>query len=160
MAEPADTARVMNRPPLAWGLASLPPSRSTGLVPLPFLPADLPARWLGAMVFVLGLALVRLGHRHDHQGRFERSPTSCRPRHRRSGPYRFTRTPFTRDVPGPDRPGHRVRHSLAAADCWWLFALVIRYGVVPARKPYLDASSAMSTVGYARAVRALAVAPP
>jgi hypothetical protein len=38
--------KIMPDEPLNW------------LVPLPFLPADLPAGWLGAMVFVLALTLV------------------------------------------------------------------------------------------------------
>src|SRR5204863_10154638 len=52
------TAQVIIRPPLAWGLAVIAGLALNWLVPLPFLPADLPAGWLGAMVFVLALALV------------------------------------------------------------------------------------------------------
>ena len=53
----ADTAQVIIRPPLAWGLGVIAGFALNWLVPLPFLPADLPAGWLGAMVFVLALAL-------------------------------------------------------------------------------------------------------
>ncbi len=58
MDDTADTAQVIIRPPLAWGLAVIAGLALNWLVPLPFLPADLPARWLGAMVFVLALALL------------------------------------------------------------------------------------------------------
>jgi hypothetical protein len=51
-------AQVIIRPPLAWALAVIAGLALNWLVPLPFLPADLPAGWLGAMVFVLALTLV------------------------------------------------------------------------------------------------------
>src|SRR5262249_789723 len=54
----ADTAQVIIRPPLAWGLAVIAGFALNWLVPLPFLPVHLPAGWLGAMVFVFALALV------------------------------------------------------------------------------------------------------
>jgi hypothetical protein len=52
-----DTAQVIIRPPLAWGLAVIAGLALNWLVPLPFLPVGLPADWLGAVVFVLALAL-------------------------------------------------------------------------------------------------------
>ena len=58
MNDRADTAQVIIRPPLAWGLAVIAGLALNWLVPLPFLPADLLAGWLGAMVFVFALALV------------------------------------------------------------------------------------------------------
>src|SRR6266540_1318334 len=57
MDDRADAARVIIRPPLAWGLAVIAGLALNWLVPLPLLPADLPAGGLGAMVFVLALAL-------------------------------------------------------------------------------------------------------
>src|SRR5262249_12723640 len=57
MDDTADTAQVIIRPPLALGLAVIAGLALDWLVPLPFLPADLPAGWLGAMVFVVALAL-------------------------------------------------------------------------------------------------------
>jgi hypothetical protein len=43
----ADTAQVIIRPPLAWGLAVIVGLALNWLVPLPFLPVDLPAgAWL------------------------------------------------------------------------------------------------------------------
>jgi hypothetical protein len=46
------------RPPLAWGIAVSAGLELNWLRPLPFLPAELPTDWFGAMVFVLALALV------------------------------------------------------------------------------------------------------
>jgi hypothetical protein len=57
MHDAADTDRVIVTPPLAWGLAVIAGLALDWLVPLPFLPAGLPAAWLGALVFVLALAL-------------------------------------------------------------------------------------------------------
>src|SRR5262245_39952036 len=57
MDDTADTARVIIRPPLAWGRAVIAGFALHWLVPLRFLPAGLPAAWLGAMAFVLGLVL-------------------------------------------------------------------------------------------------------
>ena len=57
MADTTDTANVIIRPPIAWAVAVLAGLALNWFMPLPFLPADLPARWLGAMVFVLSLAL-------------------------------------------------------------------------------------------------------
>ena len=87
MDDKADAARVIIRPPLAWGLAVIAGLALDWLVPLPFLPADVPAGWLGAMVFVLALALfawaivtiTRAG---------SNVPTTTIVE---SGPYRFTR---------------------------------------------------------------------
>jgi hypothetical protein len=57
MDDTADTAQVVIRPPLALALAVIAGFALDWLVPLPFLPAGLAAGWLGAMVFVLALAL-------------------------------------------------------------------------------------------------------
>jgi hypothetical protein len=57
MDDSTDAARVIIRPPLAWGLAVIAGLALDWLAPLPLLPADLPAGGLGAMVFVLALAL-------------------------------------------------------------------------------------------------------
>ena len=57
MDDTANTAQVIIRPPLAWGLAAIAGIALNWLVPLPFLPVDLPAGWLGAIVFVFALAL-------------------------------------------------------------------------------------------------------
>jgi hypothetical protein len=56
----ADTAQVIIRPPIAWALAAIAGLALNWLVPLPlpFLPAALPARWVGGAVLVLALVLL------------------------------------------------------------------------------------------------------
>src|SRR5215471_16061763 len=88
----ADTAQVIIRPPLAWGLAVIAGLALNRLVPLPFLPADPPAGWFGAMVFVLALALfawaiVTISRAGSHV------PTHL-PTTTMNGPYHFTRNPI------------------------------------------------------------------
>jgi protein-S-isoprenylcysteine O-methyltransferase Ste14 len=107
-------------------------------VPLPFLPADLPTGWLGAIVFVLALALgvwaivtmTRAGSNVPTN-----LPTTTIVE---SGPYRFTRNPIYLGM-------FLVLTGLAIAfDNLWLlvmllpFALVIRYGVVAREEAYLE----------------------
>ena len=58
MADTADIANVIVRPPIAWALAVLAGLALNWLMPLPFLPAAVSAGWLGAVVFALALALV------------------------------------------------------------------------------------------------------
>jgi len=58
MDDTADTAQVIIRPPLGWGFAVIAGLALNWLVPLAFLPVDLPAGSLGAMMFILALALV------------------------------------------------------------------------------------------------------
>src|SRR6187402_3123599 len=57
MNETASTAQVLIRPPLAWALAVIAGFALDWLEPLPFLPEDWPNGFLGAVVFVLALAL-------------------------------------------------------------------------------------------------------
>jgi hypothetical protein len=57
MADTADTAHVIIRLMLAWGLAIMAGLALEWLMAMPFLPPDLPAGWLGALVFVLTLSL-------------------------------------------------------------------------------------------------------
>src|SRR5262249_18244062 len=94
MYDSTDAARVIIRPPLAWGLAVIVGLALDWLVPLTLRPADLPAGGLGAMVFVLALALfawaivtiTRAGSNVPTN-----LPTTTIVE---SGPYRFTRNPI------------------------------------------------------------------
>jgi len=152
MNETADIAQVIIRPPLAWGLVVIAGLALNWLVPLPFLPADLPAGGLGAMVFVIALvlfawAIVTITRAGSNVP--SKLPTTTIVE---NGPYRFTRNPIYLGM-------FLGLVGLAIAfDNFWLlmmlvpFALVIRYGVVArARKPISSANSAMSTVATARA---------
>jgi protein-S-isoprenylcysteine O-methyltransferase Ste14 len=128
------TAQVIIRPPLAWALAVLAGLVLDWLVPLPFLPADLPARWprsmLGALVFVLAVALavwaiVAMTRAGSNVPTNRPSTTIVE-----GGPYRFTRNPIYLGM-----FLGQIGLAIAFDNLWLLmmlmpFALVIRYGVV------------------------------
>src|SRR5262249_7283972 len=76
------------------GLPSLPGLRSTGSCPLPFLPAGLAAGWLGAMVFVLALALVAWAIVTITRAGLNVPTNLPTTAIAESGPYRFTRNPI------------------------------------------------------------------
>ncbi len=153
MDDRADAARVIIRPPLAWGLAVIAGLALNWLVPLPLLPADLPAGGLGAMVFVLALALVawaivtitRAGSNVPTN-----LPTTTIVE---NGPYRFTRNPiYLAMFLG------LIGLAIAFDNLWLLmmlvpFALVIRYGVVTREEAYLERKFGDVYRGYRSRVR-------
>jgi len=149
----ADTAQVIIRPPLAWGLAVIAGLALNWLVPLPFLPTDLPAGWLGAMVFVLALGLfawaivtiTRAGSNVPTN-----LPTAIIVD---NGPYRFTRNPiYLAMFLG------LIGLAIAFDNIWLLmtlvpFALVIRHGVVAHEEVYLERKFGDVYRGYRSRVR-------
>ena len=148
-----DTAQVIVRPPLAWGLAVIVGLALDWLVPLPFLPADLPAGWLGATVFGLALALFAWAVVTMTRGG-SNVPTN-RPTTTivESGPYRFTRNPIYLGM-----FLGLVGLAIAFDDLWLLmmlvpFALVIRYGVVAREEAYLERKFGDVYRGYRSRVR-------
>ena len=138
MNDTAATAHVIVRPPIAWALAVLAGLVLNWLMPLPFVPAAVSAGWLGAIVFVLALALVawaiitmsRAGSNVPTN-----LPTTTIVE---TGPYRFTRNPiYLGMVLG------LIALAVAFNDLWLLmtlvpFALVIRYGVITREEAYLE----------------------
>ncbi len=153
MDDTADTAQVIVRPPIAWGLAVIAGLALNWLVPLPFLPADLPTGWLGAMVFGLALALVawaivtitRAGSSVPTN-----LPTTTIVE---SGPYRFTRNPIYLGM-----SLGLIGLAIAFDNLWLLmmlvpFALVIRYGVVAREEAYLERKFGGVYRGYHSRVR-------
>jgi protein-S-isoprenylcysteine O-methyltransferase Ste14 len=153
MNDTADTAHVLVRPPLAWGLAVIAGLTLHWLVPLAFLPARLPAGWLGALVFVLALALfawailtmTRAGSNVPTS-----QPTTAIVA---SGPYRFTRNPiYVGMCLG------LIGLAIGLDDLWLLitlvpFWLVIRYGVVAREEAYLERKFGDVYRGYRSRVR-------
>src|SRR5215472_440963 len=138
MDDSTDAARVIIRPPLAWGLAVIAGLALNWLLPFPFLPADLPAGWLGAMVFVLALALfawaIVIITRVGSNVPTNRPTTTIVD----SGPYRFTRNPIYLGM-----FLGLIGLAIAFDNLWLLvmlvpFALVIRYGVVAREEAYLE----------------------
>ena len=108
------------------------------LVPLPFLPADLPAGWLGATVFVLALALFAWAIVTMTRGGSNVPTNLPTTTIVESGPYRATRNPIYLAL-------FLGLIGLAIAfDTLWLFmtlvlfALVVRYGVVAREEAYLE----------------------
>src|SRR5262245_892649 len=133
MADTADTANVIVRPPIAWALAVLAGLALNWLAPLPFIAAAVHAAWLGAMVFALAVALVawaivtmtRAGSNVPTS-----LPTTTIVD---TGPYRFTRNPiYLSMLLG------LIGLAIALNTLWLLltlvlFALVIRYVLSPVR---------------------------
>jgi protein-S-isoprenylcysteine O-methyltransferase Ste14 len=138
MSGDADNAQVLVRPPLMWALAAIVGIALGWLVPVSFVPAAIPAAWLGGAVFVLALALfawaVTTMTRAGSNVPTNRPTTAIV----EAGPYRFTRNPIYLGM----------MLSLAglaiAFDSLWslvmlvIFFLVIRYGVVAREEVYLE----------------------
>ena len=153
MADTADNAQVIIRPPLAWGLAVIAGLALNWLVPFPLLPPNLPARWLGAVVFVLALALVAWAivtmTRAGSNVPTNRPTTTIV----ESGPYRLTRNPIYLGM-----FLGLIGLAIAFNNLWLLlmlmpFALVIRYGVVAREEAYLDRKFGDVYRGYRSRIR-------
>jgi protein-S-isoprenylcysteine O-methyltransferase Ste14 len=140
MADMADTANVVVRPPLAWGLAMVVGlALDRWLVPLPFLPPTVHTiRLAGAIVCALALALgiwaFATMTRSGSNVPTNRPTTTIV----ESGPYRFTRNPIYLGM-----MLFVVGMALAFNTLWLLialvpFALLIRYGVVAREEAYLE----------------------
>jgi protein-S-isoprenylcysteine O-methyltransferase Ste14 len=140
MADPdtADRANVMIRPPVAWAAAVIAGLVLNWLSPLPFVPAGVPAGWLGAIVCAAALALfvwaivtiTRAGSNVPTT-----LPTTAIVD---TGPYRFTRNPIYTGMM------LALIGAAIAFDSLWLlltlalFIAVIRYGVVAREEAYLE----------------------
>ena len=153
MNDTPETAQVLIRPPLAWALAVVAGLVLDWLTPLPFLPAGAPAGWLGALVFVLALALAAWA-----VVTMTRAGSNV-PTNRPStvivegGPYRFTRNPIYLGM-----FGGQIGLAIAFDTLWLLamlvpFALVIRYGVVAREEAYLERKFGDVYRGYRLRVR-------
>jgi protein-S-isoprenylcysteine O-methyltransferase Ste14 len=153
MVDTADTANVIVRPPIAWALAVLAGFALDWLMPWPFVPAAVPAGWLGALVFAFALALV--GWAIATMTRAGSNVPTNLPTTTivDSGPYRFTRNPiYLGMVLG------LVGLAIAFDSLWPLltlapFALVIRYGVIAREEAYLERKFGDVYRGYRARVR-------
>ena len=153
MNDTPETAQVLIRPPLAWALAVIAGLVLDWLAPLPFLPEDWPAGLLGAVVFVLALALAIWAI--DTMTRAGTNVPTNRPTTAivEGGPYRFTRNPIYMGM-----FGGLIGLGIAFDNPWLLllmalFALVIRYGVVAREEAYLERMFGDAYRGYRRRVR-------
>ena len=153
MAGTADTAQVVIRPPLAWGLAVIAGLALNWFTPLPFLPVDLPAGWLGTMVFVLALALAAWAIATITRAGSSVPTNQPTTTIVESGPYRFTRNPIYLGM-----LLSLIGLAIAFDNFWLLmmlvpFALVIRYGVVAREEAYLERKFGVVYRGYRSRVR-------
>lgn len=153
MSEIASTAQVLVRPPLAWAIAVLAGFALDWLEPLPFLPEDWPNGLLGAVVFVLALALAIWAM--DSMTRAGTNVPTNRPTTTivESGPYRFTRNPIYVGM-----CGGLIGLGIAFDNLWLVltlvpFVLVIRYGVVAREEAYLERKFGEPYRGYRQRVR-------
>lgn len=153
MSDGEDTAQVVIRPPLAWALAAIAGFALNWLLPLPFMPATVPAGWLGGALFVAALALATWAivtiARAGSNVPTNLPTTSIVD----TGPYRFTRNPiYLGMLLG------QLGLTVAFDSLWLLitlapFALVIRYGVVAREEAYLERKFGEVYRGYRARVR-------
>jgi protein-S-isoprenylcysteine O-methyltransferase Ste14 len=153
MNDKIDTARVLVRPPIALVLAIIGGIALDRLLPLPWLPSDLPAGWLGGALFVLGLALlvwaaVTITKAGSNVPTNQPTTTIVE-----SGPYRFSRNPiYIGMFLG------LIGLAIALNTLWLLvvmvlFALILRYGVVAREEAYLERKFGDAYRGYRSRVR-------
>ena len=158
MSDATDTANIIIRPPIAWAVAVLAGLALNWLLPLPFIPAAVPAGGLGALVFALALALFAWAIVTMTRGG-SNVPTSLPSTTIvDTGPYRFTRNPIYLGM-----MLGLIGLAVALNSLWLLltlapFALVIRYGVVAREEAYLGAQVRRRLSPLPRARAALAVA--
>ena len=153
MNDTAATAQVIVRPPLAWALAVIAAFALDWLMPLPFVPAAVPAGWLGGAACVAALALfawaIATIMRAGSNVPTNRPTISIVD----TGPYRFTRNPIYLGMMLA-----LVGLAIAFDSLWPLvtlvpFALVIRYGVVAREEAYLRRRFGDRYVDYCARVR-------
>jgi protein-S-isoprenylcysteine O-methyltransferase Ste14 len=138
MSDPADNANVIIRPPIAWALAVFAGLALQWAVSLPFMPASVPASWVGGMVFVFALALVAWAIATITRAGSNVPTTLPTTTIVQTGPYRFTRNPIYLGM-----FLGLVGLAIAFNSLWLLgalvpFALIIRYGVVAHEETYLE----------------------
>ena len=148
-----DNANVLIRPPIALALAAAAGLAAAWVYPLPFVPASIPAGWVGAAAVAAGFALAawavatmrRAGTRFKtHQ------PTT---RIVAAGPYRFSRNPIYSGMFLV-----LIGFGLGFDSLWLLVALglfypVIRYGVVAREEAYLERKFGDAYLDYKAKVR-------
>lgn len=153
MNETAETSQVLVRPPFAWASAVIAGFALGWLAPVDFVPEDWPAGLLGAVVFVLSLALAIWAI--DTMTRAGTNVPTNRPTTAivDGGPYRLTRNPIYLGM-----FGGLIGLGIAFDNLWLLlmlvpFALVIRYGVVAREESYLERRFGEAYRGYRQRVR-------
>ena len=143
----------MVRPPIAWALAAVVGLGLDWLYPLPFVPASIPGRWIGGVVFAAAFALAiwaivtirRAGTAVETV-----KPTTTIVA---SGPFRFTRNPIYLGM-----MLGLIGLAVAFNSLWILVTLIpffflLRYGVVAREETYLERKFGDVYPGYKSRVR-------
>lgn len=133
-----DSSGAVVRPPLVWVLTAIAGIALDWLYPLPFMPAAVPASWLGGIVFLAGLALLIWAAVTFRRAGTEVPTNQPTTSIVTTGPYHYTRNPIYIGM-------FLGLIGLAVGlDSLWLlillvpFYLVIRYGVVAREESYLE----------------------
>ncbi len=138
MPETKDNPNAIVRPPIAFVLALAAGLVLNWLYPLPWLPANLSNRWIGAAIFALGFALavwaiVSFRRAGTHVQTTESTNTIVA-----DGPYRFSRNPIYMGM------FLGLTGFAVGFDSLWILAalipfyFVLRYGVVAREEAYLE----------------------
>jgi protein-S-isoprenylcysteine O-methyltransferase Ste14 len=148
-----DNSNAVVRPPLAWALAVVVGLGLDWLYPLPFVPASLPARWIGIIIFAAAFALAissivtirRAGTAVETV-----KPTTAIVS---NGPFGFTRNPIYLGM-----FLGQIGLAIAFNTLWVLVTLVpfyflIRYGVVAREEAYLEGKFGRAYLDYKERVR-------
>ncbi|MDK1375171.1 MULTISPECIES: isoprenylcysteine carboxylmethyltransferase family protein [unclassified Sinorhizobium] len=148
-----DSSGAAVRPPIVWALAVVAGRVIDALYPLPFLPAAVPAGWLGAIVFLAGLALLIWAATTFRRAGTNIPTTQPTTTIVEEGPYRFSRNPIYIGM-------FLGLIGLAVAfDSLWLlillvpFYFVIRYLVVAREEAYLEVKFGEAYRAYKSRVR-------
>jgi protein-S-isoprenylcysteine O-methyltransferase Ste14 len=153
MSQDTDTSNALVRPPVAWLLALAAGAGADQLYPLRFVPASVPAAWIGGAIFAIAFALaiwaiVTIRNAGTQVETYKPTTTIVA-----NGPYRLTRNPiYLAMVLG-------LIGLAIAFDSLWIvvtlvpFYLVIRYGVVAREEAYLERKFGDVYRGYKSRVR-------
>jgi protein-S-isoprenylcysteine O-methyltransferase Ste14 len=153
LTETRDSSNAIVRPPLAWAFAFAIGLGLDWLYPLPFVPASIPNRWIGAVLFAAAFALaiwaiVTIRRAGTAVETIKPTTTIVS-----SGPYRFTRNPIYLGM-------FLGQLGLAVGfnSLWILvmlipFYFVLRYGVVAREEAYLERKFGGVYLGYKSRVR-------
>ncbi|MQX17710.1 isoprenylcysteine carboxylmethyltransferase family protein [Sinorhizobium terangae] len=148
-----DSSGAAVRPPIVWALMVVAGRVIDVVHPLPFLPAAVPAGWLGAIVFLTGLALLIWAATTFRRAGTHVPTTQPTTTIVEEGPYRFSRNPIYIGM-------FLGLIGLAVGfDSLWLlillvpFYFVIRYLVVAREEAYLERKFGDAYRGYRSRVR-------